>query len=72
MKFIFGFMAVSTLAFAQGHPGGKKDDHFSERKASIQKRVTEEKAMIDQFSSCVGSAQSGDDHGKCVTPDSVF
>jgi len=58
-------MFVSTISFAQGHPGGKKDDHFADHKAAIQKRVGEEKAMIDQFSSCVGSAQNGDDLRKC-------
>jgi len=52
-------------ALAQAQPGGKKDEHFAEHKTSIQNRVAEEKAAIDQFSSCVGSAQNEDDLRKC-------
>ena len=67
MKTAYLIFMIPVMAFAQGKggPGGKRDERFAERKASIQKRVSEEKAALDSFSSCVGSAQNGEELRKC-------
>jgi hypothetical protein len=59
---IVALLLLSTSVFAEK---AKDDSGFAENKANIIKRVNEEKAMIDQFASCVNSANNQDNIKKC-------
>ena len=62
---IAALLLSTTFAFADGaHPDHDRED-FAKHKAEMVKHVNDEKAMVDQFASCVNSSQSHDDMKKC-------
>ena len=58
-------LAASSALAEGGQEGGKDDHEFAEHKGEMVKRANDEKAMVDQFASCVSSAQNHDAMKKC-------
>ena len=53
-----------AFALAQNY-GDKKQEHFQDFKQAFQKRIQEEKNVLDAFSNCVSSAQNHENLEKC-------